>query len=586
MKHFNFKKILYTLLGGVMGIALFVSLGGMSQAAGSNPPGPLNLLYDQAGGPMHIAQFQMARKHFDRDDPAQNASVFKQGNEEAIFRLAGTSVFSNILSFGRARFDRLAIGYHSPYNSDTPFHFNSGDTALQVNGTITIKELADANRTSPVPACINDFGVIELCNAIPVDGQCGKAQGGTYTNVPPQSDLCDKGTASAVTTNTSSYTWTCQGENGGSDAICTAKRTDQYFEMVCTEKGIWEKDDKKCSPQSYDPKKQYDVDNLICVDEQASEEMAGNDNDANCAEPKPVNGVCNNSVRNGCSAGTANDGAISDTSTYYQWRCDGQNGGSNSGTCQKAKPAVNGSCKLNHYECDVAGTSTNHTETQTQWTWICHGTNGGSNVNCSEAKPINGVCSPTHYGCDAGSSNNNVSDTSTQYLWHCDGINGGNNVYCSEDKVAGPPSCFIAGTKVTMADGSEKNIEEVKIGEFVLGNNGEISEVKGLHRPLLGEGRSTKLYSFNRGRYFVNSDHPFLTTEGWKAMDPIEAEKVHRMFNVTQLHVGDTLITKDGPVLLERIDAKEGNPSTQLYNLKLGGNHTYIADGYIVHNNK
>ena len=51
----------------------------------------------------------------------------------------------------------------------------------------------------------------------------------------------------------------------------------------------------------------------------------------------PVDGVCNNSRRKGCTAGTPNDAAIVDTGTHYKWRCDGQNGGTNSGTCSTAK---------------------------------------------------------------------------------------------------------------------------------------------------------------------------------------------------------------------------------------------------------
>ena len=50
-----------------------------------------------------------------------------------------------------------------------------------------------------------------------------------------------------------------------------------------------------------------------------------------------INGVCNNSQRNSCTTGTSNDGAVSDTSSYYRWRCDGSSSGNNSGTCQKAK---------------------------------------------------------------------------------------------------------------------------------------------------------------------------------------------------------------------------------------------------------
>ena len=44
----------------------------------------------------------------------------------------------------------------------------------------------------------------------------------------------------------------------------------------------------------------------------------------------PVDGVCDESVRNGCPAGTPNDAAYPDEPVVYQWRCDGQRcGGSN-----------------------------------------------------------------------------------------------------------------------------------------------------------------------------------------------------------------------------------------------------------------
>lgn len=53
--------------------------------------------------------------------------------------------------------------------------------------------------------------------------------------------------------------------------------------------------------------------------------------------PVPVNGVCNNSTRNSCYAGTPNDQTINDDDNYYKWRCDGIDGGTNSGTCQIEK---------------------------------------------------------------------------------------------------------------------------------------------------------------------------------------------------------------------------------------------------------
>ncbi len=64
----------------------------------------------------------------------------------------------------------------------------------------------------------------------------------------------------------------------------------------------------------------------------------------------PENGACDESVRNGCSAGTANDAAVDDTTTHYKWRCDGKCNGSNSGTCKKQKPG----CKTASWQVTTA----------------------------------------------------------------------------------------------------------------------------------------------------------------------------------------------------------------------------------------
>ncbi len=167
-------------------------------------------------------------------------------------------------------------------------------------------------------------------------------------------------------------------------------------------------------------------------------------------------------------------------------------------------------------------------------------------------------------------------------------------------------ACFVAGTQITMADGSKKNIEEVRIGEKIRGISG-INTVVGFHRPLLGK---KALYAFNDGEAFVTAEHPFLTTDGWKALDPKLAKSVHLDIEIGQLAVGDTLITETGEVKLEKISRKDSILSapaglipstarfsreviesrdfapakTQLYNFKLDGDHTYIADGFVVHN--
>lgn len=142
------------------------------------------------------------------------------------------------------------------------------------------------------------------------------------------------------------------------------------------------------------------------------------------------------------------------------------------------------------------------------------------------------------------------------------------------------PTCFIADTLVTMADGSKKDIQDVKIGDVLKGEKSN-NRVLGLHQPKLNE---KKLYSFNGGRYFVTAEHPFRTTKGWKSIDPKLTASENIGITVTELKVGDTLITDDGNILLKTINSKNEKENTDLYNFVLGGDHTYYADGYLVHN--
>ena len=146
-------------------------------------------------------------------------------------------------------------------------------------------------------------------------------------------------------------------------------------------------------------------------------------------------------------------------------------------------------------------------------------------------------------------------------------------------------SCFIAGTKVLMSNDSLKNIEDIQVGEFVKGMSGD-NEVLALDRTVLGKRR---LYSINGGNYFVTAEHPFMTKDGWKSIDANATLKENHLAfsdesSMGTLDVGDILITSGDEVEIESISLKSGDSQMQLYNFALSGDHTYNADGYLVHN--
>ena len=147
-------------------------------------------------------------------------------------------------------------------------------------------------------------------------------------------------------------------------------------------------------------------------------------------------------------------------------------------------------------------------------------------------------------------------------------------------------SCFIAGTKVTMADGILKNIEDVKVGDKVKGHK-ENNEVIKLDPTLLGD---RKLYSFNNNEhYFFTSEHPFMTEEGWKSVKPEKTKERDgiELYNQLEgeLKICDKLVTDKGLIEITDIKSKEINkPDMPLYNFNVSNDNSYIADGYVVHN--
>lgn len=71
--------------------------------------------------------------------------------------------------------------------------------------------------------------------------------------------------------------------------------------------------------------------------------------------------------------------------------------------------------------------------------------------------------------------------------------------------------CFIAGTQIRMADGTQKSIENIQIGDLVLGINDQCHHVIFLDTELLNH---RLLYSINGSQPFFTSEHVFLTNNG------------------------------------------------------------------------
>ena len=149
----------------------------------------------------------------------------------------------------------------------------------------------------------------------------------------------------------------------------------------------------------------------------------------------------------------------------------------------------------------------------------------------------------------------------------------------------GDDTCFIEGTQVLLADGTYKNIEWMEIGESVKGNNGN-NTVLALDPTLLG---NRLLYGFNGGTPFVTAEHPFMTTEGWKSINPQatideNVEGFKTLSDIGQLQVNDIISGSSTNFTINSIVSASAATSSYLWNFNVDGDNTYYADNYLVHN--
>ncbi|WP_404836056.1 hypothetical protein [Aeromonas media] len=157
-------------------------------------------------------------------------------------------------------------------------------------------------------------------------------------------------------------------------------------------------------------------------------------------------------------------------------------------------------------------------------------------------------------------------------------------------------SCFVAGTRILMTDGSERPIETLQAGEQVLDQHGQINRILAVERVILGNRR---LYGLNRLPPFFTAEHPFLSSRGWVAISPAmtRAEQptlaVQPLFTGMRILCGPAAVALTGnlalaaqpaELLVESLYWVDSPPTTALFNLILDGSHSYIANSLIVHN--
>lgn len=181
----------------------------------------------------------------------------------------------------------------------------------------------------------------------------------------------------------------------------------------------------------------------------------------------------------------------------------------------------------------------------------------------------NAVCYLLGGSCNSWSLGSCSSD-SAPYTYHCSTTNFSDYCTCSSGDDGGG-GCFLAGTEITMADGTGKAIEQIEAGDVVLAfdqASGAMKPdpVKQVHEPM-----EVDHYLVINGDLRVTPSHPVLSDGKW--------------IDVGALEVGDSLTAADGSdVVIESIEVLRG-PVT-VYNFAVNPYGTYVAGGIVAHNRK
>lgn len=140
-------------------------------------------------------------------------------------------------------------------------------------------------------------------------------------------------------------------------------------------------------------------------------------------------------------------------------------------------------------------------------------------------------------------------------------------------------TCFPKGTKISMADNTVKNIEDIVIGDKVIafGEDNKLvdDEVTKIHSHVFTDCCSdsiVKVTLSNDKEFTVTSNHPFYMPEhnGFKWIGLFEK--------------GELVMTKDGMMYpVSSIETLNSNEQT-VYNFEVKDTHTYIAEDLRVHN--
>lgn len=239
----------------------------------------------------------------------------------------------------------------------------------------------------------------------PSNGACGSASSSTGVTITPNANLCSSGSPTGVATPTVSpwnFTWGCNGANGGTSTSATACSVPYQFSGVCgaMHNGAPQSSTPTtnlCNPGTASAVTATTVSPFVFQWTCSGANGGANSGQCQVAQ-QSTPGACG-SANGGntlsapagaaaCSAGNMTGMNSPSAGGAYSWTCSGLAGGASSPQCS-ANQTVNGACgTANGVAVSaaptsglcVAGSNATAVTGTGPWTWSCNGVNGGSNT--------------------------------------------------------------------------------------------------------------------------------------------------------------------------------------------------------------
>ena len=162
-------------------------------------------------------------------------------------------------------------------------------------------------------------------------------------------------------------------------------------------------------------------------------------------------------------------------------------------------------------------------------------------------------------------------------------------------------NCFVAGTKVTLADGTQKNIEDIVFGDIIDTFNEVTKNAEPKYILDITSSRNTKFvkYTFSNGTEITSTrDHPFYVfktddvNDRWvetgfdvASYNPENTSTIYSIdVETKQINIGNRVLLVDHTSVeitnIEEFEIEE----TDIYIIKIADNHNFYANNILVHN--